>query len=253
VVAAVVRTLAIQLWDGKRELERNMASLAATRDRLVREEKLAAVGRLSAAVAHEVRNPVTMISSAVSMAQRPETSAQVRAEVLEIVAREARRLERLTTDFLAYGRSHPPELRATSLDDTLQMVVSLCRTRAEEAGVSLSASGEDGVVRLDPFLIQQALLNVTVNGIEAVPAGGSVHLAASAAGGQAVFAVENSGPPLSREAAARFGEPFYTTKQGGTGLGLPITASIASAHGGALVLAENTPGRVRWELRIASP
>ena len=140
VVASVVRIIAVQLWSQRFSLERAIADLAATRDRLVREEKLAAVGRLSAAIAHEVRNPVSMISSAVSMARDPATAAGDRAEVLGIVYREAHRLERLTTDFLTYARERAPELRSTTLGDTLEMIGGLCRPRAEEAGVTLSTS-----------------------------------------------------------------------------------------------------------------
>ena len=253
VVASVVRIIAVQLWTQRFTLERAIADLAATRDRLVREEKLAAVGRLSAAIAHEVRNPVSMISSAVSMARDPATAAGARAEVLGIVSREAHRLERLTTDFLSYARERAPELRSTTLGDTLEMIVGLCRPRAQEAGVTLSTSCEDMPVRLDPFQIQQALLNIAINGIEATPAGGHVRLEGAVAPGQAIFAIENSGPALSPEAALRFEEPFYTTKPSGTGLGLAIAASIAAVHGGSLALAENRPGKVRWELRIASP
>ena len=253
VVASVVRTLASQLWSQRFRLERAVADLATTRDRLVREEKLAAVGRLSAAIAHEVRNPVSMISSAVSMARDPATAAGARTEVLGIVSREALRLERLTTDFLAYARNRSPDLRSTTLGDTLEMIGGLCRPRAEEAGVTLSTSCQDGPVLLDPFQIQQALLNIAINGIEATPAGGYVRCEGAVSPGRAVFSVENSGPALSPEAALRFEEPFYTTKPNGTGLGLAIAASIAAVHGGSLTLVENRPGKVRWELRIACP
>jgi signal transduction histidine kinase len=252
VVAAVVRMLAVQLWRERAALERTLVALDATRDQLVREEKLAAVGRLSAAIAHEVRNPASMISSAASMAQRPDTSEEVRTEVLGIVTREARRLELLTADFLAYGRERTPELRATTVEDTIEMVAGICRARAQEAGLSLSTACAPAPVRLDPFMIQQALLNVALNGIEATPVGGSMHLSGGLAPGQVIFAVENSGPALPPTVAARAGEPFYTTKASGTGLGLAITANIAASHGGTLVLAENLPGKVRWELRIAN-
>jgi signal transduction histidine kinase len=163
------------------------------------------------------------------------------------------RLERLTSDFLAYARDRSPDLRSTTLGDTLEMIGGLCRPRAEEAGVTLSTSCQDGPVLLDPFQIQQALLNIAINGIEATPAGGYVRCEGAVSPGRAVFSVENSGPALSPEAALRFEEPFYTTKPNGTGLGLAIAASIAAVHGGSLTLAENRPGKVRWELHIACP
>ncbi|HET8725533.1 MAG TPA: ATP-binding protein, partial [Anaeromyxobacteraceae bacterium] len=249
-VAVIVRMLAVQLWSQRAALERSLVDLAATRDRLVHEEKLAAIGRLSAAIAHEVRNPVSMIRTSVGMVRRPGTAPAVRDEVLGIIEKESHRLERMTGDFLAYAREKPPEVRATSLAETVSLVAGLCRPRAEGAGVTLATECDDATIRLDPFQIHQALLNVALNGIEATPAGGSVRLSARPETSGAVFLVENSGPALSPEAASRFGEPFFTTRPGGTGLGLPIAITIAKAHGGSISLVENAPGRVRWQMRI---
>jgi two-component system sensor histidine kinase AtoS len=143
-------------------------------------------------------------------------------------------------------------MRSTSLAETLDLVASLCGPRAQEAGVRLTSACADRPVRLDPFQIHQALLNVTLNGIEATPAGGSVRLWAGPDRDGAVFEVENTGPALTPEAASRFAEPFFTTRPGGTGLGLPIAITIAQAHGGTVSLVENRPGRVRWQMWIAS-
>ncbi len=87
--------------------------------------------------------------------------------------------------------------------------------------------------------------------MEATPAGGRVRLAAAATEAEAVFSVEDTGPSVLPEIAARLAEPFVTSKPGGTGLGLAIARGIAHAHGGELTLACNAPGRVRFELRVA--
>lgn len=252
-VSVIVRMLAVQLWAQRAALQHSLVDLATARDHLVREEKLAAIGRLSAAIAHEVRNPVSMIRMSVSMARRAGTAPAVRDEVLGIIEKESHRLERMTGDFLAYAREKPPEVRSTSLAETVSLVAGLCRPRAEGAGVTLATECDDATVRIDPFQIHQALLNVALNGIEATPAGGSVKLSARPDASGAVFVVENSGPPLSPEAASRYGEPFFTTRPGGTGLGLPIAITIAKAHGGSVSLVENAPGRVRWQLTVSEP
>lgn len=250
VVAAVVRLLAGELWRQETDLRRSLVDLADTRDRLVREEKLAAVGQLASAIAHEVRNPVSMISSAVATARRAETSPELRAEVFDILGQESQRLQRLTEDFLAYARQRPPQLRASSLCDAIGLVAGLVRARAEELGVALGTECEDAPVTIDPFQIQQALLNVALNGLDATPRGGSLRLSARSAPPGALFAVENTGPALAPDVVARLGEPFFTTKPRGTGLGLATARTIAASHRGELVLAENVPGRVRFELRI---
>ncbi len=250
VVAAVVRLVAGQLWQQEAELRRSLADLAATRDRLVREENLAAVGRLASAIAHEVRNPVSMIASAVATARRPETAPELRAEVFDILAQESQRLQRLTEDFLVYARQQPPQLRLGSLAEALGLVAGLVRARAQELGVAIQTECEDAPITSDPFQIQQALLNLAMNGLEATKRGGALRLSARAERGGAVFGVENTGAALSPPVVARLGEPFFTTKPRGTGLGLAIAGTIARAHGGDVVLAENAPGKVRFELRI---
>ncbi len=116
VVAGVVRLMAGQLWQQEAELRRSLADLAATRDRLVREENLAAVGRLASAIAHEVRNPVSMIASAVATARRPETAPDLRAEIFDILAQESQRLQRLTEDASSSGTRRAPSPAPIALD-----------------------------------------------------------------------------------------------------------------------------------------
>jgi two-component system, NtrC family, sensor histidine kinase HydH len=250
VVGVVVRLIATQLWQHETELQRSLADLAATRDRLVREENLAAVGRLASAIAHEVRNPVSMIASAVATARRPDTAPDVRAEVFDILVQESQRLQRLTEDFLVYARQRPPQLRRSTLAEALGLVAGLVRPRAEQLEVAIQTECDDAPVVLDPFQIHQALLNLTMNALDATKPGGAVRVSAQARPRGAVFAVENTGAALPPLVVARLGEPFFTTKPRGTGLGLAIARTIARAHGGEVVLAENSPGKVRFELWI---
>jgi two-component system, NtrC family, sensor histidine kinase HydH len=255
VVAVLVRLIASQLWTREAELRTSIANLAATRDELVRKENLAAVGRLASAIAHEVRNPVSMIASAVASVRRADTAPNVRTELFDILSLESQRLERLTEDFLVYARQRPPQLRSCSLSDALGLVAGLVRPRAEQLGVAIKTeSGEvpcdEAPILLDPFQIQQALLNLAVNALDAAKGGGAVCLSARADGKGAVFAIEDTGEAIAPGVVARLGEPFFTTKNGGTGLGLAIARTIARAHGGEVVLAENKPGKVRFELTV---
>lgn len=239
-VAVVVRLIARQLWHREGELRRSLADLAATRD---------AMARLASAIAHEVRNPVSMIASAVAIARLPDSAPHLR-EVFDIIAQESQRLQRLTEDFLVYARQRSPQLRRSSLPEALGLVAGLVGPRAEQLGVAIRTECDEAPILLDPFQIQQALLNLTMNALDATQEGGVLHLSARADPDGAVFAVENTGGAIPVGVVARLGEPFFTTKQRGTGLGLAIARTIAHAHGGEVVLAENSPGKVRFELSI---
>jgi signal transduction histidine kinase len=251
IVAVMVRLLASHLKRSEQRLRESLIELERTRDLLVAEENLAAVGRLSSAIAHEIRNPVAMIASSVAMVKESERAS--RTEILDIVQREAGRLERLTTDFLSYARPKPPERKYTLMEDSLDYVQSLVAGRAAEAGVTVETRCASGLrANIDSFQIHQALLNLVMNAIDATPQRGTVQIGARAGSGDAtVLWVENAGEPIPQEAmSSRIFEPFYTTKKGGTGLGLAIARNIIRSHDGMLVLSRNEPGRVRFEAAI---
>ncbi len=247
-VAVVARLMASRLWDREKALKASLAELDRARERLLREERLAAVGRLSSAIAHEIRNPVAMIAAS-ARAAAAGASEEARAAGLDIVAQESLRLERLTGDLLAYARNRPVERRTVNLSVVLGAAAGLAQAQARERDISLElALDQDGPADLDPFQAQQALLNLLANALEAVGPGGRVALGGEASAGGARLWVEDDGPAVPQAILDHLGEPFHSTKPSGTGLGLAIVHAIAEAHGGVLRLPENRPGQVRFEL-----
>ena len=235
-------------------LRHNLDELERARERLVAEEKLAAVGRLSSAMAHEIRNPVAMISSSLATAARAGLDTQAREEMVDIAARESMRLERLTNEFLTYARPRPPQLASASLADTVQYVTGLCRAHAAERGVMLQADVAPGLtLHMDSHQVQQALLNLAMNALDASTAGGMVLLRGRRQAETMVLEIENDTAPIPPEIAARIFEPFFTTKTGGTGLGLAIARNIARAHGGDLQLTANASGHIRFTFTLPAP
>jgi len=252
IVGIVVWVLVKHLREKELHLAKNVEELNQTRQRLLAEEKLAAVGRLSNSIAHEIRNPVAMISSSLSMTTREGLSEAQRQEMFEIAAKEAVRLEKLTGEFLAYARPQPIQKAVGPVSDTLLYVASACKAFASENGVHLEVEvARDLNVNMDAPKVQQALLNVVKNAIEASPPRQSVTLVGSVGKDRTVwFEVHNRGPAISKEALQQIFEPFFTTKQGGGGLGLAIARNIARAHGGDLFLRVNEPGGVCFTLEL---
>jgi two-component system, NtrC family, sensor histidine kinase HydH len=252
VMGVLVWLLVNNLRAREERFVRSLEELARTREQLLSEEKLAAVGRLSRALAHEIRNPVAMISSSLATARRPGQNDEEREEMFAIAAKEATRLERLTTDFLLYARPRTAQLATGNLADTLHYVATVARAHAANEGVALdvSAAGElEG--EFDATQIQQALLNLVLNAIDACHRGDLVKLNARINGSGAIrIDVVGSAAPIPPEAVERIFEPLFTTKPGGNGLGLPIARNIARAHGGDVVLRINEPGRVCFSIEI---
>ena len=232
-------------------LAENLTELTRTRERLMEEEKLAAVGRLSTAIAHEIRNPVAMISSSLATAMRNPISSSERDEMFDIVAKEAARLERLTNDFLAYAKPRTPLCRPANVMDTLGYVASLCRAHAHSRRVEVRVEGSEQVAAsMDAPQVQQAPLNLAMNAVEASAPGGTVLLRARCADDSVKIDLENGNGPISESAVPRIFEPFFTTKVSGTGLGLAIAHNIARSHSGLLQLTDNTAARVRFTLTL---
>jgi signal transduction histidine kinase len=250
VVGVLVWLLVNRLHQKELRLSKSLSDLNRTKELLVQEERLAAVGRLASAIAHEIRNPVSTIVSALSTASRSDLGAADREEMFEIAGKEGARLERLTTDFLAYARPQGPQTSPCPVDDTLGYVADVCRPRASERTVTIHSEAPGGVcVEMDAGQVQQALVNLVMNAVEASSPGGSVGLRAGADGnGWIRIDVEDAADAIPPEAVARIFEPFFTTKPQGTGLGLAIARNIARAHGGDLVLSANEPGRVCFSM-----
>lgn len=252
IAGLLVSLLVKQIREHESNLARHLLELKQARAKLLEEETLAAVGRLSSAIAHEIRNPVAMISSSLAMARRCPIDTEQRDEMCDIAAREADRLEKLTTEFLSYARPRQPETSPTVVLDTLAYVASVCRAHAVDRQVAIEVEAAESLeAELDPAQIQQALLNLVMNAVDASPRGAKVRLKSDWDGFSEVKVwVTNSGSQIPETVLPRIFEPFFTTKARGTGLGLAIARNIARAHGGDLSICSNQPDNICFCLRL---
>lgn len=249
VVGLVVWLLIDYLKEKEKKLQQSLAELQQTQAKLVREEKLAAVGQLAGSIAHEIRNPVAMIASSLAMAEKQKSP--IKEEMLDIATKEAKRLESLTSDFLSYARTKLPDLKETKISDVLNYVASLIKAKSDEQNVKLIVNcSEKLLAKIDSPQIQQALLNLLMNALDATKENGKINLGAEKEGDYFKIIVENDGEAISGEIVEKIFEPFFTAKPKGTGLGLSIVKNIIQAHQGEIYLANNENGCVRFEILI---
>lgn len=251
VMGFLVWALVDHLRRKQQELARSLSELEKAEAKLVEESKLAAVGRFSSAIAHEIRNPVAMISSALATAaQRAPGSAENR-EMYEIATRESARLERLTTDFLTYARPRSPSKMLTDVATSVGYIAEICRPRGAASGVEVRCECPEGLwAEVDSGQLQQALLNLAMNAVEASSPGGSVIMRGRRNGDRILIEIENGNGPIPAQAVACIFEPFFTTKPSGTGLGMAIARNIAIAHGGDVVLARNDSDMIQFAVTL---
>jgi signal transduction histidine kinase len=244
VVGTLVWWLVARLSDREEELQHRLEDLESTRSRLIQEEKLAAVGRLASAVAHEIRNPVAIISSALEASC--SSAARDRLELSNIARMEAKRLEQLTTDFLSYaqpGSAPFVELDAAAL---VGYIVAIVRPQAEQKSltIDLESNGECRIFGNEGKL-QQVLINLMRNAMEASPRGTRIGVEVGRFNAKKIrIALTNEGPAIPGHVVRHLFEPFFTAKEGGTGLGLAIARSIMEKHDGELILESNESNRI---------
>jgi signal transduction histidine kinase len=225
------------LKDRTRQLARAYEELRAAQDELVRKEQLTAVGELSAVVAHEVRNPLAIISNAVATLRRSGVDDTDRATLLRILDEESSRLNRLVGDLLRFARPIALERQLVSLRELCERGMALADNKV---GLDAELVEPDPTVKVwgDPNLLRQVIDNLIDNAIQAMASGGVltvtlVNLDLDGTEGVEIQ-IQDTGDGMDTEVRARALDPFFTTRPSGTGLGLAIVARIVDAHGGVL-------------------
>lgn len=211
----------------------------------MKEERMAVVGTLAAALAHELNNPLGAIALFTRNALKRLPSGDPLTDHLATVLRNADQCSRIVRDLLTYARQRAPERRDFDAVELVGDVERTVQPAAERARISLRVDLDSGASRSygDPDQLRQVLVNLALNAIEAMDDGGELRLrVAAGADGSTTFSVRDTGPGVSPDERERIFSAFYTTKPNGTGLGLAVAQDIVSAHGGRLVL-ESDVGR----------
>ncbi len=213
---------------------------------------LATMGELAAGVAHEIRNPLAGIAGAIEIISKDFPKDHPDREILEDLRQEVRRIEKVLNDLLAYARPKPPQFGMADLKETVARTLQLARqqTGSKVVEFSIQIPAHLPQFRMDPEQLHQVLLNLVLNGIQAIDSEGRITIEAKVLDGSAAvnrpdeveISVSDTGSGISLEQLERIFRPFYTTKRGGTGLGLSLCRRIIGQHGGTLT-AESEVGR----------
>lgn len=213
------------------EMSARLNSLIHTR---VDSERRAALGNLAAGIAHEVRNPLAIISTTIHGLKRSEKD-QNRKDMLEIINEEIIRTDGIVEEFLDYARPREPKNEATLVRDVLNSVVTLTSATMSKQKVKLNRTG-DASIRLDvdSSHLRQVLMNIVLNSLDAMPDGGHLTIRTTRNESSGEILIQDSGAGMDAACLKKAQTPFFTSKKGGTGLGLAICSQLISANGGTL-------------------
>ena len=227
-------------------LERARSESERLHARLREAERLATAGELAAGMAHEIRNPLAAIVNATALLDDDTTlTAEERAGTLAAVRTEARRLNRILSDFLKFTRPRRADVAPGDIRAVLEHVSGLIRDdRPRAARVDVKVAVDPALPRFafDRDQLIQVVWNVALNGVEAMNGRGRLSFEAARRDGQVALAVTDTGHGIPAERRRQVFEPFYTGKPNGTGLGLTIAERIVAAHGGRIEI-DSAPGR----------
>jgi signal transduction histidine kinase len=227
-----------QLRETREEIQRLYST------QMSRAEHLATLGELAAGLAHEIRNPLAGIAGVIDIIGRDLPESSPGRQVLAEVQQEILHIKNILSDLLDYARPKQPEFHEADLGSTAERAVALARQQvlSRPIQIELDKGGDLAHVEHDPAQIQQVLLNLLLNGIQALEGKGRVRVELASEAGFAVVRVRDNGKGIAPERLVNIFRPFYTTKGGGTGLGLSLSRRIVESHGGKIDVA-STPGQ----------
>lgn len=239
------------LAESYRTLQQQSELIIRMEERLRRAERLSVLGELAAVLAHEIRNPLGSIRGTAEILKDDYRPGDKKYEFLEILLKESDRLNRVVEDFLRLSRPQPLTIVPCNLGEELDSLVMLFTGEAKERGIHLELRANRSLeIRADKDKLRQAFLNIIMNAIQSMPAGGSLTIDAGwqdeSGKDHSVVRIifQDTGTGIPEDIRTKIFEPFFTTKQEGTGLGLAITKRIIEAHNGRIAAAGSPQGSV---------
>jgi signal transduction histidine kinase len=260
VIALIIGVLSQRERRQRDRLERTSAELTQayeqlrqTFEKLRKSDRLAALGELSAGIAHEIRNPLGSIKGAAEILEKEVDQSHPKHEFVQIIKEEVARLNSLVAEFLKFARPPQPSTEVTSINEQLRSTLVLLGKEAEKAQIKVDLSLDESLppIRLDPDQIRQVLLNVLLNGIQSMPDGGNLKIISHPGnhGQGVVVEIRDKGEGIDGDLERIF-DPFFTTRAEGTGLGLSISHQLVENHGGTLSASRNEDRGMTFRIEL---
>ena len=219
---------------------------------LVRASKLAVVGEMSSVIAHEVRTPLGILRSSAQMLQREAGISPEGHELVGFIESETERLNRLVSAMLDTARPRTPSFREVNIHELISQTVAMLggQASARDIAVSTALAATDPMAECDEEQMTQVLLNLLMNGLQILQAGGRMEIATRDAGSALIIEIADDGPGIAPEERARIFEAFFFKREGGVGLGLAIVQQIIVAHRGEIEATEGRLGGALFRIRL---
>jgi two-component system sensor histidine kinase PilS (NtrC family) len=229
----------------------DLTTIRVMEERLRQADRLATLGRMSANIAHEIRNPLASLTGAIEVLASNGTAGEVRQRLAQIVLKESARLNEILRDFLEYARPAPLARARTNVIESIDEVLVLLDHRADPGTLKIVREFPptlDWVIDRQQF--RQAVWNLCLNAVQAMPGGGELRVTAVTVGGSLEVRVADTGEGIAQENVSHIFEPFFSTKSDGSGIGLSLVHRIMQDHGGDVDVESATGAGSAFTLRF---
>ncbi len=229
-------SLAIENAETYKRLEDKINQLTETQQRLIRSEKLAAIGSMSSYVAHEIRNPLVTIGGfAKTLSRFTFTDSKIKANI-DIIIEEVKRLEKILNNITDFGKPSKPEMADTQICEIMENTCMLMENYFQEKHIKLQKKYETDIpeIPVDPTQIKQVFLNILMNAVESMPDGGKLDVNIEYVDKSIKIYIIDTGKGIQQDVLQDIYDPFFTTKPSGTGVGLSVCLKIIEDHGGTI-------------------
>ena len=243
VMGLLLSVLIFVVKRGEHIIEQRAMERLRLKEKLSRAEHLSSLGEMMAAVSHEIRNPLGIIRSSAELLKKKSAGDNRSDTITDIIVEESSRLNNIITDFLNFAKPQTPDLTPCRIDEIIQKNITFLSAQIAENRYAIETDfdGDAPAIPVDANMLYQAFLNILINAMQAMPDGGKISIRLRAAGPAVSVTFADNGEGVPAELLDKIWDPFYTTKEKGTGLGLGIVKNIIKAHGGRTSI-DNRPG-----------
>ncbi|OQX22755.1 MAG: two-component sensor histidine kinase [Desulfobacteraceae bacterium IS3] len=221
---------------GEGILQRRNLETIRLREQLSRAERLSSLGEMVAGISHEIRNPLGIIRSSAELLKKKMLKFDPSNTIPDIIVEESTRLNNIVTDFLNYAKPRTPNPALCRADEILEKNIAFLSSQTEGHGYEIQRDYDENLpeIMADPDMLYQAFLNILINAMQAMPEGGKIHIKTFSSEKDITISFKDEGNGIPDAILEKIWDPFFTTKETGTGLGLGIVRNIIASHGGTI-------------------
>lgn len=222
------------------------------KERLGRAERLSSLGEMAAGISHEIRNPLGIIRSSAELLKKKVTKVDPSNTIPDIIVEEANRLNKIITDFINFAKPRSPNLVPCRIEEVIEKNITFLSMQIEENGYAINQNYQNSLpeIQADAAMLYQSFLNILINAMQAMPNGGNIEVGISSNDKIVTINFEDEGQGIPKEVIDKIWDPFFTTKEMGTGLGLGVVKNLIESQGGNIQIYNRSQGGTRVAVEL---